>query len=85
MLRRAVHVKTVAAVVAAASAAAAAAGTELSAVHLEPRVGRAHGFVNDEGQELIFHGTSAIVKGPPWYPDHSGFSTDISMAREDFE
>jgi endoglycosylceramidase len=88
MLRRAVHVKTVAAVVvaaASAAAAAAAAGTELSAVHLEPRVGRAHGFVNYEGQELIFHGTSAIVKGPPWYPDHSGFSTDISMAREDFE
>ena len=34
---------------------------------------------------MLFHGSSAIVKGSPWFPDHAQFSTDISMAREDFE
>ena len=57
----------------------------ISPIHLEPRPGRAHGFVDDEGREILFHGSSAVVKGPPWYPDHSTFSDDISMSRKDFE
>jgi hypothetical protein len=56
----------------------------LSPIHLEPRTGRAHAFVDAEGREILFHGSSAVVKGPPWYPDPTSFSSDISMAREDF-
>jgi endoglycosylceramidase len=52
---------------------------------LDPRDGRPHAFVDAEGREVIFHGSSAVVKGPPWYPEHTEFSTDISMAKEDFE
>eukprot|EP00939_MAST-03C_sp_MAST-3C-sp1_P003020 g3020.t1 len=60
-------------------------GGSMSPIHLEPREGRPHAFVDAEGREIVFHGTSAVVKGPPWYPDHKEFSTDISMAKEDFE
>ena len=42
-------------------------------------------FVDANGRERIFHGTNAIVKGPPWYPDHASFSTDISMGEHDFD
>jgi len=34
---------------------------------------------------MLFHGTNAVVKGPPWLPDISSFSTDISIAEEDFQ
>jgi len=57
----------------------------MSPIHLEPRTGRPHAFVDDEGREIIFHGSSAVVKGPPWYPAHDSFSKDISMSKEDFE
>jgi endoglycosylceramidase len=53
-------------------------------VYLEARPDRPHAFTNGK-QEVIFHGSSAVVKGPPWFPDHSQFSKDISMAKEDFE
>ena len=69
----------------AATAASPARTTSLRPIHLEPREGRPHAFVTDQGREVIFHGTAAVVKGPPWYPDHTEFSSDISMAREDFE
>eukprot|EP00413_Alexandrium_margalefii_P045109 CAMPEP_0204603200 /NCGR_PEP_ID=MMETSP0661-20131031/57124_1 /ASSEMBLY_ACC=CAM_ASM_000606 /TAXON_ID=109239 /ORGANISM="Alexandrium margalefi, Strain AMGDE01CS-322" /LENGTH=540 /DNA_ID=CAMNT_0051614245 /DNA_START=6 /DNA_END=1628 /DNA_ORIENTATION=+ len=59
--------------------------SELSPIHLEERSGRAHAFVDAEGREVIFHGTNAVVKGPPWHPDHAQFSPDISMAKEDFQ
>ena len=65
---------------------ATAISPSISSIHLEPRQGvRPHAFVDAEGREVIFHGSSAVVKGPPWYPDHAAFSTDISMAKEDFE
>lgn len=62
-----------------------AVAAPISPLHLEARPGRPHAFVDDMGREIIFHGSSAVVKGPPWHPDHRQFSTDISMAREDFE
>ena len=37
-------------------------------IHLEPRPGRPRAFVDDLGREVIFHGTAAVVKGPPWHP-----------------
>jgi endoglycosylceramidase len=57
----------------------------LDPIHLEEREGRARAFVDSKGREIIFHGSSAIVKGPPWVPEHTQFSKDISMAKEDFE
>lgn len=42
-------------------------------------------FIDSAGRERIFHGTNAVVKGPPWHPDPYTFSADISMAKEDFE
>lgn len=42
-------------------------------------------FVDSSGRERIFHGTNAVVKGPPWIPDWRKFSVDISMSKEDFE
>ncbi|GMI32093.1 hypothetical protein TrCOL_g9172 [Triparma columacea] len=36
------------------------------------------------GRELLFHGTNAIVKGAPWYPEWRSFSPDISMSEDDF-
>lgn len=42
-------------------------------------------FVDSFGRERIFHGTNAVVKGPPWHPDSRSFSTDISMSKEDFQ
>lgn len=58
----------------------------LSRVRLQSRPGRARAFVEEEtGREIIFHGTTASVKGPPWYPEWREFSRDISLAREDFE
>ena len=41
-------------------------------------------FVDGQGRTRILHGTNAVVKGPPWVPDTSSFSTDISLVREDF-
>ena len=65
-------------------ASLALAAASMSPIHLEPRAGRPHAFVDGEGRELILHGSTAVVKGPPWYPDHTAFSPDISMAEEDF-
>ena len=65
--------------------AALSASTPLSPIHLEHRHDRPRAFVDSDGREVLFHGTSAVVKGPPWFPEHTTFSTDISMAREDFE
>jgi len=64
---------------------ASSTANKMSSIHLEPRDGRPHVFVDDSGREIVFHGTSAVVKGPPWYPDHTEFSKDISMSKEDFE
>ena len=41
--------------------------------------------LDSQGRERIFHGTNAVVKGPPWHPDHTSFSTDISMSEHDFD
>eukprot|EP00937_MAST-01D_sp_MAST-1D-sp2_P005638 g5638.t1 len=58
----------------------------LPPIQLEARKDRPHAFVEaGTGREVIFHGTTAVVKGPPWHPDHTNFSTDISMAQADFE
>src|SRR3990167_1911685 len=43
-------------------------------------------FVDSEtGQELFFHGTNAVVKGPPWLPDHLTFSPYTSLSEYDFK
>ena len=62
----------------------AAVSTTLEPVTLQPRSGRPHAFVDATGRERIFHGTNAIVKGPPWVPDSRTFSNDTSMTTEDF-
>ncbi len=41
--------------------------------------------VDSFGRERFFHGTNVVVKGPPWAPDRSSFSLDVSLSREDFE
>ena len=46
---------------------------KLPRIHLEPRDDRPQAFVDELGREVIFHGSAAVVKGPPWYPDHSKF------------
>eukprot|EP00966_Prymnesium_polylepis_P268898 6212248-Prymnesium_polylepis.1 len=62
----------------------AAARGALDAITLAPRSRGPRAFVDSAGRERIFHGTNAIVKGPPWHPDSRSFSTDISMSEEDF-
>lgn len=57
----------------------------LSPITLQPRQGGHRVFVDASGRERLFHGTNAVVKGPPWHPDSRNFSVDISMSREDFE
>lgn len=41
-------------------------------------------FVDAEGRERFFHGTNAIVKGPPWIPSREGFDPMTSLTAEDF-
>lgn len=41
-------------------------------------------FIDSQGRQRIFHGTNAVVKGPPWIPDATIFSEDISLTDEDF-
>ena len=60
------------------------AASTLEPIRLEPREDRPRAFVDASGRERIFHGTNAIVKGPPWLPDSRSFSHDVSMAAEDF-
>jgi len=40
--------------------------------------------VDGHGRTRVLHGTNAVVKGPPWVPDTSEFSTDISLVAQDF-
>ena len=54
-------------------------------IALQQRAGGARVFVDSAGRERIFRGTNAVVKGPPWHPDTESFSTDVSMAEEDFK
>ena len=42
-------------------------------------------FVDSFNRQRIFHGTNAVVKGPPWIPDVTEFSQDISLTDEDFQ
>lgn len=42
-------------------------------------------FQDAHGRERIFHGTNVVVKGPPWVPDTTSFSTDISLSAEDLD
>ena len=32
-------------------------------------------FVDENDREVLFHGINSIVKGPPWVPDTTTFST----------
>merc|ERR1719503_247419 len=57
----------------------------LDAITLQDQQGGHPIFVDSAGRERLFHGTNAVVKGPPYHPDGRSFSTDISMAKEDFE
>lgn len=42
-------------------------------------------FIDENGRERIFHGVNVIVKGPPWVPDVTTFSVDISLTDRDFQ
>jgi hypothetical protein len=42
-------------------------------------------FLDSYGRERLFHGTNAVVKGPPWVPMTSVYDKDLSMVTEDFE
>lgn len=57
---------------------------QLDAITLQQRAGEHRVFVDVFGRERLFHGSSAVVKGPPWVPDSHTFSRDISMTTEDF-
>ena len=57
----------------------------LPPITLQSRAGGGRVFIDATGRERIFHGTNAVVKGPPFVPDSRNFSVDISMAKEDFE
>ena len=37
------------------------------------------------GRERAFHGTNAIVKGPPWMPSRDGFDGLTSLTAKDFQ
>ena len=54
----------------------------LQPITLQQRQGGDRVFIDSAGRERIFHGTNAVVKGPPWHPDPYTFSADISMAKE---
>ena len=41
-------------------------------------------FVDEDGREVVLHGTNAVVKGPPWVPVADEFSADLSMTDADF-
>ena len=56
-----------------------------SACERRQRQGAHRVFVDPGGRERLFHGSSAVVKGPPYVPDGHRFSPDISMARGDFQ
>ena len=56
----------------------------LQAIALQQRPDGARVFVDEHGRERIFHGTNAVVKGPPWHPDTQTFSRDVSLVEEDF-
>lgn len=70
-----------------------AASTKLSSKKLEPitlkhlplKGDTIKDFVDSHGRQRIFHGTNAVVKGPPYLPDRlSGFSTNTSLVADDF-
>jgi len=41
--------------------------------------------VDQFGRERFFHGTNAVVKGPPWIPSRDGFDPLTSLTAKDFE
>eukprot|EP00927_Polykrikos_kofoidii_P076453 TRINITY_DN7354_c1_g1_i1.p1 TRINITY_DN7354_c1_g1~~TRINITY_DN7354_c1_g1_i1.p1 ORF type:complete len:546 (+),score=79.62 TRINITY_DN7354_c1_g1_i1:48-1640(+) len=64
-----------------------ALGTKQSGVlpiHLRKRDSGEHVLVDSVGRERAFHGTNAIVKGPPWIPSRDGFDGLTSLTAEDF-
>ena len=42
-------------------------------------------FLDSYGRERLFHGTNAVVKGPPWVPMTAVYDEDLSMVAKDFE
>jgi len=42
-------------------------------------------FVDEFGRERFFHGSNAIVKGPPWIPSRGTFDPLTSLTSKDFE
>ena len=41
-------------------------------------------FVDRLGRQRIFHGTNAVVKGPPWLPSRDGWDVQTSLVAGDF-
>eukprot|EP01065_Artemidia_motanka_P006129 TRINITY_DN12_c0_g1_i1.p1 TRINITY_DN12_c0_g1~~TRINITY_DN12_c0_g1_i1.p1 ORF type:complete len:511 (+),score=194.07 TRINITY_DN12_c0_g1_i1:67-1599(+) len=68
--------------VAAALTASAAA---VPGIKLRQRPTGERVMVDSLGRERAFHGTNAIVKGPPWVPSRDGFDGLTSLTKEDFQ
>ena len=72
-------------VVTAAATVVTAAATLERITLAAPSNGVPLTFLDESGRSRLFHGTNALVKGPPWHPDPETFSPDVSMAEHDFE
>ena len=48
-------------------------GLSLDPITLQQRPDGHRVFVDSKGREKLFHGTNAVVKGPPWHPDGRNF------------
>jgi len=67
--------------------AAAAPTAPLLPISLSARPNQ-HGvlpFLDSAGRERFFHGTNAVVKGPPYIPLRDHFDADVSLSDRDFE
>lgn len=63
--------------------AAAAHGIDPVTLRLRPTGDRV--LVDGFGRERAFHGTNAVVKGPPWVPSRGAFDPYTSLTAKDFE
>ncbi|CAL1129550.1 unnamed protein product [Cladocopium goreaui] len=57
----------------------------LPRIHLRRSVTGEQRFVDEFGRETFFHGSNAVVKGPPWIPSRDGFDPLTSLTAKDFE
>eukprot|EP01062_Namystynia_karyoxenos_P032379 TRINITY_DN2386_c2_g1_i1.p1 TRINITY_DN2386_c2_g1~~TRINITY_DN2386_c2_g1_i1.p1 ORF type:complete len:542 (+),score=170.39 TRINITY_DN2386_c2_g1_i1:83-1627(+) len=62
-----------------------ALGAPLNRIKLRQRPTGERVLIDDQGRERAFHGTNAVVKGPPWLPSRDGFDPDTSLTAQDFK